>query len=151
MLEPEELRADSRERRIPATPPDLVYAAFSDPDRLAKWWGPEGFSSTFEEFDLRPGGHWRFTMHGPDGRDYWNESVFLEVLPARRVVIEHGAGHHFVLTISYTQDGPDTIVGWRQVFDTAAHYRKIARFVARANEQNLDRMSALLSHGASIA
>lgn len=79
-------------------------------------------------------------MHGPDGKDYWNESVFLEVVPNRRVVIEHDAGHHFVLTISYSGYGPDTIVGWRQVFDTAAHNLKIGGFVARANEQNLDRM-----------
>lgn len=147
MTGPEETRADFRERRIHA-PPAAVFAAFSDPGRLAKWWGPEGFSNTFNEFDFRPGGKWRFTMHGPDGKNYWNESVFLEIVPNSRVVIEHGTGHHFILTISYEQDGEDTVVGWRQVFDTSEHYQQIADFVARANEQNLDRMHAEVLHGA---
>ena len=146
MTESEEERADIRERRIHASP-GAVFAAFSDPERLARWWGPEGFENTFEEFDFRPAGNWRFAMHGPDGKDYWNESVFVEIVQNGRIVIEHGSGHHFFLTITYEPVGEDTLVGWRQLFDTSEHYREIAEFVALANEQNLDRMEAEVMRG----
>ena len=50
-------------------PRELVFNAWTDPEHLVHWWGPKGFTNTFHEFDLRPGGIWRFVMHGPDGRD----------------------------------------------------------------------------------
>ena len=66
---------DSDPRAIVGTreydaPRDLVFAAFTDPSHLAQWWGPNGFKTTTLSFDMRPGGVWRFVMHGPDGRDY---------------------------------------------------------------------------------
>ncbi|MEZ0247274.1 MAG: SRPBCC domain-containing protein [Methylophilaceae bacterium] len=94
-------------------------------------------------FEFRPGGTWRFVMHGPDGTNYPNESVFREIVVPERVVFEHLAeGHHFVMTITFTAHGDQTLVGWRQVFDTAAHKQRIAAFVEQANEQNLDRLAA---------
>jgi uncharacterized protein YndB with AHSA1/START domain len=139
--EPEELRSHSTQRAIKA-PCAKTFSAFCNPAHLARWWGPNGFSNTFKEFDLREGGYWRFTMHGPDGKDYWNESVFLEVKQNERVVLEHHAGHHFLLTITFAPVGDSTVVGWRQVFDSIEHYNRIATFVAQANEQNLDRLTA---------
>jgi uncharacterized protein YndB with AHSA1/START domain len=62
-------------------PRDLVFAAWTDPEHLAQWWGPNGFTTTTMSFDLRPGGIWRFVMHGPDGRDYQNRITFEEVVP----------------------------------------------------------------------
>ena len=134
-------RAQVTQRTIDA-PSELVYSAFRNPEQLARWWGPDGFTNSFREFDLRVGGYWRFTMHGPDGRDYPNESRFLEVVPNERVIIEHFSGHHFILTITFTSIGNATVVGWRQLFDTVQHYRQIAAFVAQANEQNLNRLEA---------
>jgi uncharacterized protein YndB with AHSA1/START domain len=128
--------------RLIDAPQRRVFAAFARPERLARWWGPNGFTNTFERFELRPGGAWRFTMHGPDGKDYANESRFVELLEPERVVIEHLHGHHFVLTITFTAQGTQTLVGWRQVFDTAAERERIAAFVTPANEQNLDRLAA---------
>ncbi|WP_094712224.1 SRPBCC family protein [Hahella sp. CCB-MM4] len=141
--EPESLRADTRERLIKA-PCEVVYGAFSNPDDLTRWWGPDGFTNSFYEFDLRKGGYWRFTMHGPDARDYPNESRFLEVVPGKKVVIEHFSGHHFILTMTFTASGKDTIVGWCQLFDTIEHYQRIADFVSNANEQNLDRLQTVV-------
>src|SRR6185369_10233222 len=62
-----------------------VFKAFADPTHLARWWGPSGFRNTFEEFDFRPGGTWRFTMHGPDGTDHPNRSVFLDIQEPARI------------------------------------------------------------------
>jgi uncharacterized protein YndB with AHSA1/START domain len=129
--------------RLIDAPPERVFQAFADPGRLARWWGPDGFSSTFETFDFKPGGQWRFVIHGPDGTDYPNENRFVEVAPARRVVVEHvSKDHHFVLTITLTGEGDKTHVGWRQVFDTAEHRDRIAPIVTGANEQNLSRLAA---------
>ncbi|HEX2825215.1 MAG TPA: SRPBCC family protein [Burkholderiales bacterium] len=132
---------------IEATP-ERVFAAVADPARLARWWGPDGFSSTFEAFDFRPGGQWRFVMHGPDGADYPNENRFVEIVPAQRVVVEHIAkDHHFILTIALERVGAGTRVGWRQVFDTAEHRDHVAPFVINANEQNLSRLAAEVARG----
>lgn len=129
--------------RLIDAPQARVFQAFADPSQLARWWGPDGFTSTFKLFDLRPGGFWRFVMHGPDGTDYPNENVFVEVAAPERVVIEHPAqSHHFVLTITFAAQGDKTRVGWRQVFDTAEHRERVAEVVAKANEQNLSRLAA---------
>lgn len=139
-----EAERSSITRRVIDAPCDVVFRAFSDPEKLARWWGPEGFRNSFSEFDLREGGYWRFTMHGPDGTDYPNESRFIEVVPGDRVVIEHLLGHHFILTITFVADGDSTVVGWRQTFDSIEHYQEIRDLVARANEQNLDRLESVI-------
>jgi uncharacterized protein YndB with AHSA1/START domain len=130
--------------RLIDAPPERVFRAFAEPERLARWWGPNGFSSTFDTFDFRAGGDWRFTMHGPDGTQYPNQSVFLEIRAPERIVVEHlGGMHHFVLVVTLAAvDAGRTRVGWRQVFDDADHRERIAAFVRPANEQNLDRLAA---------
>lgn len=129
--------------RLIDAPPEKVFRAIADPARLARWWGPAGFSSTFEFFEFRPGGHWRFVMHGPDGTDYPNENVFREIVAPEKVLIEHPAeSHRFFLAITLTAQGDGTLVGWRQVFDTVEHRQRVASFVKVANEQNLDRLEA---------
>ena len=139
-MEPMEKRSDSRDKRIAATPA-AVYAAISDPTRIARWWGPDGFTNTIHKFEFQPGGQWLLTMHGPDGTNYPNESKFTRLIPGRVFEIEHLSGHHFLLTIELEETGSDTTVHWRQTFDTVEHYERIARFVASANEQNLERLS----------
>jgi len=105
--------------------------------------GPDGFSSTFETFDLRQGCAWRFVMHGPDGTDYPNENVFRELEPPHRIVVEHiSEVHHFLLTITFVASGNQTLVGWRQLFDTAEHRDSLTAVVPQANEQNLSRLQA---------
>lgn len=131
--------------RVLGATPAQAFAAFADPARLALWWGPKGFSNSFEQFDLRPGGLWRFTMHGPDGTDYVNESRFVAIVPDERVVFEHLSQHWFEMTIVFeAQSDGRTRIGWRMVFDSAEHRDRIAEFVIPANEQNLDRLEAHL-------
>lgn len=129
-------------RMIPS-PPERVFAAFEDGVRLAAWWGPAGFTNTFRTFDFRAGGKWSFTMHGPDGKAYENESMFEEIDPPGRIVIHHLSKPRFLLTITLepTADG-GTDVGWVQEFENPEIARGIERIVVPANEQNLDRLSA---------
>ena len=120
-----------------------VYLAIADPQRIARWWGPEGFTSTTETCDFRQGGHWRFVFHGPDGKDYPNHNIFVLIEPARRVVIRHeDPTHGFRLTISLQDEGKGTRVGWQQVFDDASERDRMAPICIPANEQNLDRLHA---------
>lgn len=140
-MEPIEQRSDIRSHFI-AAEPSAVFAAMSDPDRVARWWGPDGFSSTIHTFDFQPGGSWVLTMRAPDGTDYPNESRFARIVPDVLWEIEHLNGHHFVLTLELKASGDGTEVCWRQTFDTVAHYQGLATFVAAANQQNLERLAA---------
>lgn len=130
--------------RVLAAPRARVWRAFADPVLLARWWGPAGFSSSFEAFELCAGGDWRFVMHGPDGTDHPNECRFVEVVDQQRIVIDHLSAPRFELTLTFSDHGERTALGWRQRFATAEDCRRIAPVAIPANEQNLDRLAALL-------
>ena len=78
--------------RVLDAPRELVWTAWTKPEHLAQWWGPDGFSTTTSAYDLRPGGVWRFVMHGPDGRDYENRITFDEIVKPERIRYHHGGG-----------------------------------------------------------
>lgn len=139
--EPEAQRADTKTRLIDA-PVALVFETFRDTNSLARWWGPAGFHSTFHEFDFRNGGRWHFTLHGPDGKNYENESRFVEVKENELIVIEHFSGHHFFLTLRFEPRNESTLVHWEQLFDSVEHFEQIREFVSVANDQNLDKYAA---------
>jgi uncharacterized protein YndB with AHSA1/START domain len=128
-------------RDIPALP-DQVFAAFSDPERLARWWGPAGFTNTFSVCEFKPGGRWSFVMHGPEGGHYPNESVFAEVEPPWKIVVQHISGPKYRLTITFASSAAGTTVSWDQAFESADVASRIEHIVVPANEQNLDRLSA---------
>ena len=134
--------------RLLDAPRARVFRAFSDPARLARWWGPKGFTNTFHEFDLRPGGAWRFVMHGPNGGDYDNESVFVEISPPVRLVLRHVSRPRFELTVALAEEGGKTRIDWRQRFDTAAECERVRALATPANEENLDRLEAELARTA---
>jgi len=125
-----------------AAPVEQVFAAFTDPSRLARWWGPAGFTNTFEVCEFKTGGKWKFVMHGPDGRNYPNESVFAEVEPKKKVVIEHASLPKYKLTIHLTPTDKGTKIFWSQAFEKPEVAKAIQHIVVPANEQNLDRLTA---------
>lgn len=127
-------------RSIPGSA-EQVFAAIENPGRLAKWWGPEGFTNTFDTFEFKPGGKWIFTMHGPDGKDYPNESVFEEITAPNKVVIRHTCLPVFVLTIELAESGGSTLVSWNQEFEDENVVTKLRDFLIQANNQNLDRLT----------
>jgi uncharacterized protein YndB with AHSA1/START domain len=119
-----------------------LFAAFSDPRRLTLWWGPKGFRNTFREFDLRPGGKWLFTMHGPDGKEYPNEKEFTEVIPNERVVFRHiSPTHGFWMTITFAPEEGKARLTWQMVFDSELE-EGVREFILNANEENFDRLEA---------
>jgi uncharacterized protein YndB with AHSA1/START domain len=128
-------------REIPASP-DEVFGAFTDPQRLARWWGPAGFTNTFNLCEFKPGGRWSYVMHGPNGGNYRNESVFAEVEPAKKVVVQHESEPKYRLTITLTPSSAGTTVSWVQAFEKPDVASRIKHIVVPANEQNLDRLSA---------
>lgn len=131
----------STSRDIPATT-EQVFAAISDPERLARWWGPAGFTNTFHVCDFRSGGTWSFVMQGPDGSHYPNESVFEQVQAPQTVVVRHVSEPTFRLSIALTPSATGTLVSWQQAFDHDEVARRVEHIVVPANEQNLDRLSA---------
>lgn len=128
-------------RKIP-TPIEQVFAAISHSERLSRWWGPAGFTNTFSVCEFKNGGRWSYIMHGPDGRDYPNENVFVEIESPRKVVIEHMSLPKYRLTIILDPSMEETIVSWSQEFENEKFANGMRQFLGTANEQNLDRLSA---------
>ena len=145
-MQPITARSDARSKLLAASPSE-VFSAISDPARIARWWGPSGFTNTIHQFDFKPGGKWLLTMHGPDGTNYPNESRFTRIATDQLFEIEHLAAPHFILTIELKPQGAGTEVQWLQTFDSVEHYEQLAQFVALANEQNLERLAAEVERG----
>lgn len=110
--------------RILDAPRELVWKVWTDPEHIAKWWGPNGFTTTTTSMELKPGGVWRYVMHGPDGRDYQNKVTYLEVVEPERLVYTLGGGedvepvsHH--VTVTFRELGGRTRVDMLMVFASA--------------------------------
>ena len=118
--------------RVFDAPRALVFSAFSSPVHLGQWWGPNGFTTTTHAFEFRPGGVWRFVMHGPDGRDYQNRITFDEIVPPERLVFRHGGGDdvdpvQFNVTVTFADEGGKTRLVWRNIFPSVAERDRIVR------------------------
>jgi len=123
---------------------DVVWKAWTDPGHLARWWGPKGFTNMFQEFDPKPGGHWRYVMRGPDGREYKNHTVFLNLAKPERIVLEHISGPQFLVLVILEEQEDRTRVTFRQTFRSAADCGQWKPICVPANEQNLDRLESEL-------
>jgi uncharacterized protein YndB with AHSA1/START domain len=131
--------------RVFAASPEQIWQAHADPTLLAQWWGPAGFINTFHEFLFEPGAAWKYTMHAPNGSDYYNESEWLEIVPHQQIVMRHWRPmHQFDLTMTLTEEAGGTRLTWTMVFETVEEADRVREFVPAANEQNLDRLEALL-------
>ena len=130
--------------RILKAPREAVFEAWSNPALLAQWWGPKGFTNTFEEFDLRPGGTWKFIMHGPNGKDYPNQSEFVEIRPPERIVLNHLSAPAFQVTATFEEVEEGTLLNFCMLFPTEDLCKKVGVVAIDANEENFDRLEALL-------
>jgi uncharacterized protein YndB with AHSA1/START domain len=125
-----------------------VFEAFARPELLARWWGPDGFTNTFEVCEFRPRGRWKYVMHGPNGANFRNESVFLELNAPSTLVIHHVSKPRYLLTITLTAHEGGTAISWAQEFEDSAVAARIRHIVEPANEQNLDRLEGVLTASA---
>ncbi len=123
-----------------------VFKAWTDPAHLQNWWGPAGFSNTFHRFDLRPGGRWLFTMHGPEKGNYENECEFIKIDPPSLVVWQRISKPIFRVVARFEEvTAGETKVVFKMLFDTAAECNKLKPFVVDKNEENFDRLEAELA------
>jgi uncharacterized protein YndB with AHSA1/START domain len=136
--------AHTSTERLLSARADEVFGCIRDPESLARWWGPRGFTNTFHEFEFRPGALWRYQMNAPNGAVFPNESEFVEIVPNERVVIRHRSSPAFDLTITLTPEGESTRLGWFMEFKTDDLWKKAEEYVPAANEENLDRLEAEL-------
>src|SRR5882757_8916496 len=81
-------------------PIELVWEVWTKPEHIVNWWGPDGFTNTIHTMDVSPGGEWNLVMHGPDGTDYKNKSIFKEVIKYKKLVYEHFAPN-FIATVEF--------------------------------------------------
>ena len=134
-------------RVIPALR-DKVYAAWTDPAVLARWWGPKGFTNEFAVCDLTPGGEWRFIMRGPDGIGYPNHSVFEILRAPELIVIKHlGSMHRFQIHASFFPLDGGTLLRFRMRFRDSGEAARIRAFVVPAHGEMFDRLEAVLAEG----
>lgn len=121
--------------RVFDAPRELVFQAYTQPEHLAQWYGPDGFAITTCEHDCRTGGRWRFMMHGPDGKDWPNRMDFREVVRPERLVFDHGSDqdddpHEFFVTITFADAGCTTRLTSRMLFRTREQAEATIKFGA---------------------
>ena len=97
--------------RVMNAPRELVFEAWTKPEHLINWWGPNGCKTTMQEVNIVPGGRWKFIMETPDGTKYPNEIVFHEIEPPARLYYGHSGpddpeGLNFTTTVTFEEAGP---------------------------------------------
>jgi uncharacterized protein YndB with AHSA1/START domain len=142
-------KTENREMRIKRAfkaPIEIMWEVWTSPDHIINWWGPNGFSSTIHKMDFKEGGEWNLTLHGPDGTDFPNRSIFKEIIPFKKIVFEH-FNPHFITTVLFESKGSETHIDWSMQFDTA-EMREIIVKAHKADEgqkQNIERLEKYLS------
>jgi uncharacterized protein YndB with AHSA1/START domain len=125
---------------------EIVFKAWIDPHHLAHWWGPKDFTCTFEVFEPKPDGLWKFVMHGPNGIDYHNKSVFREIVAPQRIVFQHlKPMHKFQVTATFDDLGEKTRLTFRMLFDSVDECERVKLFAIESNEQNFDRLEEYIN------
>ena len=124
---------------------EKVFQAWTNPDILQRWWGPAGFTNTFKEFDLRPGGKWSFIMHGPESGNYVNECIFIKIEKPKLIAWDHLSNPKFRVVASFdeVQESKTKII-FRMQFENESECNKIKSFAPEKNEENFDRLEVEL-------
>lgn len=125
---------------------ELLFKAWSNPNHLKNWWGPNGFTNTFNEFDFRVGGKWSFVMHGPDKGNYANECEFIKIEEPSLIAWKRHSKPLFqvVATFEAVAENQTKLV-FKMLFETIEECKKIKPFVIDKNEENFDRLETELS------
>lgn len=133
--------------RLLNAPRDLVWKVWTEPEHIAKWWGPNGFTNTIFKMEVNPGGEWEFIMHGPDGTDYKNKHIFHEIVKEERLVLDHVTAAKFRMTVTFEAKGDKTLLTIQSSFESAEQLEQVIK-VFKADEglkQNVDKLEAYLA------
>ena len=131
-------------------PVKMVWDAWTDPKQVAKWWGPRGFTITTHHKDVKPGGTWSYIMHGPDGVDYPNKTLFHEVEKYSRLVYDHGASDNtppmFRVTVNFSESAGRTTMDMTMTLPTAEAAAETKKFIKKAGGNSTwDRLAEYLA------
>ncbi|MDN3547370.1 SRPBCC family protein [Mucilaginibacter aquaedulcis] len=129
--------------RIIDAPVELLWEVWTQPEHIAQWWGPNDFTTTINKMDVQPGGEWNLVLHGPDGTDYKNKSIFKEIVPFKKLVYDHMSSPKFVATIEFEAHGEQTHLSWHMLFETPEQFIQVVK-TFKADEglkQNLDKLN----------
>ena len=142
-------KTEDREMRMTRTfkaPIDLMWEVWTNPEHIVNWWGPDGFTNTIHKMDFQEGGEWRMTMHGPDGTNFPNRSIFREIIPLKKIVFEH-FNPHFITTVIFESEDEETQIDWSLLFDTAEMRETVikAHKADEGQKQNLEKLEKYLS------
>lgn len=135
--------------RIYDAPVKAVWDAWTDPAQAAKWWGPRGFTLTTHSKDLKPGGIWHYTMHGPDGVDYPNKAYYHEVEKYSRMVYDHGGYDDrpplFRVTVNFQEIKGKTKMEMTMALATPEAAEETRKFIKKAGgDSTWDRLAEYL-------
>ena len=119
-------------KRLLDAPPALVFEAWTKPEHLVNWWGPNGFTISNEQHEVKVGGRWSFVMHGPDGTDFPNLVLFTEVDPPRRLAYTHGTGQEggqpdFKVVVTFEPEGNKTRLTMKLTLVSAEELERLIR------------------------
>jgi uncharacterized protein YndB with AHSA1/START domain len=136
--------------RVYDAPVKAVWDAWTDPKQVAQWWGPRGFTITTHSKDLRPGGKWVYTMHGPDGTDYPNDTHYLEVEKHAKLVYDHGANDDrpplFRVTVLFSESAGKTTMQMTMTLATPEAAEETRKFIKKAGGNSTwDRLAEYLA------
>lgn len=130
MPQKKESNTADRELRITRllnAPRELVWEVFTQADHIKNWWGPTGFTNTIFKMEVRPGGEWDFIMHGPDGTDYKNKSIYKEIVKPEKIVFDHVSGPRFTTTITFEEQHDKTLLTWHMLFESKEQFEQVVK------------------------
>jgi uncharacterized protein YndB with AHSA1/START domain len=130
-------------------PVKSVWDAWANPEEAAQWWGPRGFTITTHSKDLKVGGNWTYTMHGPNGVDYPNRTDYFEVEPLKKLVYDHGAAEGqkplFRVVVTFTEYGTKTKMDMSMILPTPEAAERTRSFIKDAGgDATWDRLAEYL-------
>ncbi len=140
--------------RLYDAPVAAVWDAWTDPDQVKQWWGPRGFTLTTHSKDFRVGGHWHYTMHGPDGTDYPNKTVYHVIEKHKKLVYDHGGNDEqaplFRVTVLFTETAGKTRMDMTMAMASPEATEAIRQRIKEAGgNATWDRLAEHLHEGAT--
>jgi len=128
-------------------PIELVWEVWTNPDHIKNWWGPNDFKNSISKMEVKPGGEWNLIMHGPDGTDYTNKSIFKEVIFHKKLVYDHISGPKFTATVTFESRGNKTHIHWQMVFLSRKQLIEVVKEynAAEGLKQNIERLEKYMN------